>query len=128
MGISTIFATITSAVASGKALVEASKSLANAELKSMIATLANKLADLELEMAEAKTELSRLERENKDLKARVDAPGKPTIKWGCYQFEGEQGLFCPKCYEEKGKKYHTNRTDGGKAFQCSVCQTKFPTR
>jgi hypothetical protein len=47
---------------------------------------------------------------------------KPKIKWGCYQFDGEEGLFCIRCYETQGRKHPTNRVNT-KQRQCAVCQT-----
>ncbi len=110
-----------------KKVFEASKTLANAELKLLIAELAQQLAEANLQMAELKTSMVHLQEENAALRGKKEE-GKPTMKWGCYQFEGEEGLFCPKCWETKGKKYHTNRAEHGTAFQCTVCGTKFPTR
>lgn len=119
-------AKINASIGSARTLLDASKTLANAELKQMIAELAMKLADASLEMAELKHEVIQLRDENAALKAKKEV-GKPTMKWGCYQFEGEEGLFCPKCWERDGKKHHTNRAMNGKLYKCTVCDTMFPT-
>lgn len=29
---------------------------------------------------------------------------EPTLKWGMYKFEGEEGLYCPVCYQKEGLK------------------------
>jgi hypothetical protein len=47
---------------------------------------------------------------------------KPKLKWGCYEFEGEEGLFCIKCYETQARKHPTTRMNATQR-QCAVCQT-----
>ncbi|MBW8035960.1 MAG: hypothetical protein FVQ79_10090 [Planctomycetes bacterium] len=44
----------------------------------------------------------------------------PTLKWGCYQFEGRDGLYCPACYEMHGKMIPAARLAGGH-YKCPVC-------
>jgi hypothetical protein len=46
---------------------------------------------------------------------------KPKMKWGCYQFEGEEPLYCIKCYETQGRKHPTTRVNS-RQRQCAVCQ------
>jgi len=46
-----------------------------------------------------------------------------TLKWGCYIFEGTQGLFCPVCYEEKGLKIPASRLQGGH-YKCPRCKAE----
>lgn len=50
-------------------------------------------------------------------------PERPTLKWGCYKFEGIKGLYCPVCYEEKGLKIATSRINGG-IYKCPKCNAK----
>jgi hypothetical protein len=47
---------------------------------------------------------------------------KPKIKFGCYQFEGEDGLFCIRCYETQARRHPTTRVNSSQR-QCAVCQT-----
>jgi hypothetical protein len=49
---------------------------------------------------------------------------RPTIKWGMYKFNNEDGLFCPVCFETKGLKIPTSRLDT-KFYQCPNCKSKF---
>ncbi len=51
---------------------------------------------------------------------------KPRKKWGCYQFEGEEGLFCTACYDTKGKKIQTTRLNPN-FRQCPVCKAMLGT-
>lgn len=48
---------------------------------------------------------------------------EPTLKWGCYKFEGLNGLYCPACYESKGKKIPTSRINGG-IYKCPLCKAE----
>lgn len=47
----------------------------------------------------------------------------PTLQWGCYKFEGIQGLYCPVCYEEKGLKIPASRLQGGH-YKCPRCKAE----
>jgi len=49
---------------------------------------------------------------------------KPRLKWGCYEFDGEEGLFCTACYDTKGQKIRTTRLSS-KFRQCPVCKAVF---
>ena len=121
-----VFGKIASAASNAKTLYEASKTIANAEWKMQIAEVATQLAEANLAMAELKRELFRLKEENAALKEKKEA-GKPAMKWGCYEFEGEAGLFCPRCWEREGKKHRTSRALNGRFYKCSVCSEMFPT-
>lgn len=102
-------------------LRDLTKTLDQVDIKTTIAELANELADAKLKVAELSTEIAALKVENAALKAKSEG-GKPKIKWGCYKFEGEEGLFCPACYDTKGKKHLTTRMDVHHR-RCSVCNT-----
>ncbi len=56
--------------------------------------------------------------------ALLETGKKPQLKWGCYQFEGEQGLFCTACYDTKGQKIQTTRMNSNFRM-CPVCKAKF---
>lgn len=47
----------------------------------------------------------------------------PTLKWGCYKFEGKEGLYCPACYETSGKTIPVPRLTGGH-YKCPVCKAE----
>lgn len=47
----------------------------------------------------------------------------PTLKWGCYQFEGLKGLYCPVCYEEDALKIPASRLPGGR-YKCPRCKAE----
>lgn len=120
MEVTTVVATIATAAANVKSIYEASKTSANAELKQMIADLSMQLVDASLRMAELKHKVIRLQQENADLKAKSEMP-TPKMLWGCYKFQGMEGLYCPKCFENSGKMHRTARAENGRFYRCSVC-------
>jgi cell division protein FtsB len=122
MDIAGLLVTIKAATASVTKLREITKKMQQAELKLTIADLANQLADAQHKVAELKDEILKLQDENKALKAKAVSE-KPKVKWGCYQFEGDERLYCPGCYDTKGKKHLTTRINSH-LRTCSVCRTQ----
>ncbi len=59
---------------------------------------------------------------NLDFKGK-EKTKKPTLKWGMYEFEGEEGLFCPVCYEKDGLKIPASRVNAN-YYQCPNCHAK----
>ncbi|MHC4136111.1 MAG: hypothetical protein ACYS0K_14115 [Planctomycetota bacterium] len=109
-------------------LREISKKIAEAEFKSLLADLANKLADAKLEAASLKECLAELQEENRVLReVSPDPSEKPTgTKWGCYVFEGDDGLYCPACWDSKRQKSRTTRVT--REFRhCPVCNAPIGT-
>jgi hypothetical protein len=106
----------------------------NAVLKERVALAEQKFKDIEAENRALKERIAVLIAENDTLKrelegkqaAEMAAAKRPTIKWGCYQFDGEQGLYCPACYDTKGKKHLTTRINSN-LRRCSVCRTELGT-
>jgi predicted RNA-binding Zn-ribbon protein involved in translation (DUF1610 family) len=47
----------------------------------------------------------------------------PTLKWGCYKFEGVNGLYCPVCFEVNGQKIPASRLPGGH-YKCPKCKAE----
>ena len=48
---------------------------------------------------------------------------KPTLQWGMYKFEEEDGLFCPVCFKKKGSKIPCSRINSNH-YQCPNCNAK----
>jgi len=105
-----------------KRLREISKNVAEAEARNLLADLSNELADAKLEIANLKVELANQIEANRKLAAAApETKPKPSgIKWGCYEFAGEQGLFCTGCYDARGAKSLTNRVNSN-FRSCPVC-------
>lgn len=118
-----IIAAISTSITLTKRLREISKSIEDAEFKNLLADLSSELADLKLEAAALKEQVVTLQEENRLLKQTTPpADEKPSgRKWGCYQFEGDDGLYCPACWDSKRKKSSTTRLST-KFRLCSVCQ------
>lgn len=46
-----------------------------------------------------------------------------TIKWGMLKFNGEEGLFCPVCYQKEGLKMLCSRVNS-KIYRCPNCKAE----
>jgi len=117
-----IITTISTSIALAKRLREISKNIEDAEFKNLLADLSNELADLKLEAAALKERVAALQEENALLKQTSRPSDEKPIgrKWGCYQFEGDDGLYCPACWDSKRKKSSTNRVNSH-FRHCPVC-------
>lgn len=117
-----IVSTINNSISIVSRLRDISKNLSEAEFKNLLADLSNELADAKLQIADLKTQLANQTEELQALKvASPESKQKPTIKWGCYKFEGDENLYCSACYDSKGKKSLTNRLNT-KSRSCPVCK------
>ena len=111
------------AISLAKRLREISKNVAEAEFKNVLADLLGELADAKVQIAELKTQLAVQTEEIGALKAAAtETKEKPVgVKWGCYQFEGDDGLYCTACYDSRGARSRTTRLDSLHR-QCPVCR------
>ena len=122
-----VLATINHSISLVTRLREISKNLSEAEFKNLLADLSGELADAKLQIAELKTQLASQADELRLLKATAPVnKEKPTIKWGCYKFDAQEGLFCTACYDSKGKKSLTNRLSSSRR-SCPVCKAEIGT-
>ncbi len=48
-------------------------------------------------------------------------------KWGCYQFEDSEGLFCAACYDNKGRRVRATRVNA-ESLVCPNCRSVYPRR
>ena len=100
------------------------KNISEAGFKNLLADLSNELADAKLQIAALKEQLAAQAEENRVLRnAARDAKSKPSVRWGCYQFEGDDGLYCTACYDTKGLKCITTRISA-KLRACPVCKAQ----
>jgi hypothetical protein len=51
----------------------------------------------------------------------------PRMKWGCYQFDDTEGLFCTACYDKRNRRVRTVRHNS-EHLVCPNCRTLFPVR
>jgi hypothetical protein len=91
-----------------------------AVMKERVELMKTKYEALEEENSALKDRIVELENEISSLKSITQQ--KPKVKWGCYQFEGEDNLFCPACYDTKKLKHLTTRLSNG-TRRCVVCKT-----
>jgi hypothetical protein len=78
-------------------------------MKNLLADLSNELADAKLQIAGLKELLVSQTEEIRALKrAAPEANEKPSLKFGNYQFKGDDGLYCTACYDTKGAKNQTH--------------------
>ncbi|MEX0685444.1 MAG: hypothetical protein WD267_11465 [Balneolales bacterium] len=107
-----------------KRLREISKNIEVAEFNNLLAELANKLADSKMEVADLKTTILQLEEKINRLESKNSAKSKILgVKWGCYQFEDMEGLFCPRCFDVDGRQILTSRLRSGKR-KCPQCNAE----
>lgn len=116
--------TIGTALASIKGITELASKInsapVKAELQQEIIDLQTALLTARQEMLEMQDSYERVLRENRELKEAHAPKEKPRLKWGCYEFEGEEGLFCTACYDSKGKKSRVSKIMGHQ--MCPVCK------
>lgn len=120
-----IITTINSSLEIVGRLREISKNIEEAEFNNLLADLSNDLADSKVKIAELKQEIAKKEEEIRKLKSKeITQNQEKTMKWGCYKFEGEEGLFCTACFDTKGEKVRTTRMNS-KYRKCPSCKAVF---
>lgn len=117
-----IIKTISTSISIAQRLCEISRNIADAEFKNLLADLSGELADIKLEAAALKERVAALQEENALLKQTASPTDERPVgrKWGCYQFAGDSGLYCPGCWDSKRKKSSTTRVNT-KFRLCTVC-------
>jgi hypothetical protein len=51
----------------------------------------------------------------------------PRMKWGCYQFDDAEGLFCAACSDKRNRRVRTVRHNSDNLV-CPNCRTLFPVK
>lgn len=91
--------TLGTALTSIKAITDVAAPITNAKLRQemngKIAELQGTLLTARQQMLEMQEKYVQVLQENKKLRDVAATPkAKPRTKWGCYKFDGEDGLFC----------------------------------
>jgi uncharacterized coiled-coil protein SlyX len=127
-----IVGNLSAAIALAKRLREISSNIEAAEFKNVLADLTSELADAKLEAASIKEKLAALMEENQILQQQMEtartAEGSPPsgLKWGLYQWNGDQGLFCTACWDARKQKSRVTRVNkAGVMWMCPVCKATF---
>lgn len=117
-----IISTINNSLRLLSRLRDISNNIKESEIKNVIADLSNEIADVKLAAAQLKEEILKLKEENSELRHQKARDEKPSIKWGCYYFNGDETrLYCTACYDTKGQKSLTNRVNT-RFRHCPVCK------
>src|ERR1051326_445586 len=99
-------------------------------LRTHLALIRDQAAVLEKENTSLSIRLRDAEKKNESLAMELAllkrTAEKPTMKWGCMVFEGDENLYCPACFYNGGRKIPTSRATGGRTRFCAVCKTSIP--
>ena len=49
------------------------------------------------------------------------------MKWGCYQFDETEAVYCKVCYDTKRRKVRAMRYNSTSVV-CPICRKQFPTQ
>lgn len=118
-----LISSVSNSISIVRRLREISKNVTEAEFKNLLADLSNELADIKLEAAALKEQILTLEQENAVLSKTTSPSDEKPIgtKWGCYEFQDDDGLYCPACWDTKRQKCRTTRVTS-KFRLCPACQ------
>lgn len=122
---------VQAAIEIAKKLLEVSKTVKNAEMTLLMGNLMDELGTAKLEISDLKLKLAQEKEENLRLSTTLSkrSTEKPVIKDGKYSFAGEEGFFCPVCFENKGMKIplstlaHAFHAQGN--WKCPSCRATF---
>ncbi|MGE1560408.1 hypothetical protein [Pantoea septica] len=116
-----------------KKLSDNSPELDKATLKLELANLMVELASVKMEVISLQALVFDAEQKNKELEEKLKDKDTFTFKSGVYWKDGDDTAFCPKCWENDGKKLHMLarlRKYGGMGssvekpnWYCRVCKT-----
>lgn len=90
------------------------------EMKGKMADLMDTVLNVRQQMLDLQQKYMEVLDENRRLKEAVAPREKTTLKFGCYQFEGDDGLYCTVCYDTKNKKVRASRILGH--YICGACK------
>ena len=83
---------------------------------------------LESENLKLQAEVNPTKRDNARLKEEIERTHKRDeykMVYGCMKFEGDEKLYCPGCFFDRGKKIPTGRKNIKYRF-CAACKTDIP--
>lgn len=123
------------AVGITKKLSDNSPELDKATLKLELANLMVELASVKMEVISLQALVFDAEQKNKALEEKLKDNETFIFKSGVYWKDGDDTAFCPKCWENDGKKIHLLAREHQYAglgqsiekpnWNCRVCKTSF---
>ncbi len=129
--ISTTLAGIDSAIGIAKAVKDADSSVQLASYKLQLADLMMALADSKINIAEIKNLAIEKDKAIDTLKMELQqilSNEKPSVKGGCYFFDGDDNPYCTGCWDVSMKKIRTARNAlMPNLRECPSCKAKFST-
>jgi hypothetical protein len=112
------------------ALAETAESVPDEALRQRIT---GTIVGLRAVILNVREEVLQLQANYDRLLAQQPTPGEvarpqrpPRMKWGCYQFDDTEGVFCAACYDNRGRKVRATRVNST-SLVCPICRTVFPT-
>ncbi len=125
--ISSILTSIKTATEIAKLLKDSELSLEKAEIKLKLSELVNALADAKLQIAEIQELLIEKDKKIKELQRTLKQHGKMVWRDPVYYMQteaGEEGPFCPQCYDSEKKVIRLQTYDEG-LWHCETCNKTF---
>jgi len=126
---------IDKAVSITQKLSDNSPELDKATLKLELANLMVELASVKMEVISLQALVFDAEQKNKALEEKLKDNETFVFKSGVYWKDGDDTAFCPKCWENDGKKIHLHAREHQYAglgqsiekpnWNCRVCKTTF---
>jgi hypothetical protein len=114
---------LTTALSGLKTVTEIPGAISNdkvrSELKGRMAELMDTVLNVRQQMLDLQQKYMEVLDENRRLKEAVAPKEKYTVKFGCYQFEGDDGMYCTACYDSKNKKIRASRVMGTGYAMCA---------
>lgn len=108
-------------------LRQVARKVRDSEFNALLADLCDKLADAKIEAANLKEEIAGLKTKLSAMEQMRDTASlpRPMLRFNCYKFEGDDGLFCTACYDTKGVKVRVARLTGIARnqgyYKCPAC-------
>lgn len=127
--VSSLLAAIDTAINFAKSIKESVHSLKKAELNLMIVDLIETQASQKLLAADLKIAILEKEQEIRKLNgqlAYLNSQNKPQFIHGRYKFEGDDGVYCCRCWDADLKKFHVvTKQYGPRVDYCVECKTQY---
>jgi hypothetical protein len=93
-------------------------------LRAAVLTARGQVTHLRQQIAQLQTESRTYEGE--PARRPIRGP-QPRLKWGCYQFDDTEGLFCTACWDQRQRRIRTMRYNN-ENLVCPNCRMLFPFR
>lgn len=100
------------------------ESVADEQLR---ARLTGAIVGLRAAVLTARDQVTQMQAHIGKLQAGTRASIAPRMKWGCYQFDDAEGLFCARCWDARQRRIRTMPYNPGNLV-CPNCRALFPIK